>query len=110
MPCKESPAASGAVSSLKWSSSDSPPTKRELAVSMVIGYGHRVFCFLNMMDVKGEGHLAWVVVDHTMLHCIPDQLVICQEDEISSFMPMLKSDLNLSSGANNVTAHGMKRR
>ncbi|KRY76157.1 hypothetical protein T4B_15623 [Trichinella pseudospiralis] len=49
------------------------------------------------MKVKGERckriqrpHLAWVVVAHALLHCMPDQLLICQDNEMSSPMLILK--------------------
>ncbi|KRZ13082.1 hypothetical protein T11_3989 [Trichinella zimbabwensis] len=42
---------------------------------------------LNIIQVP---HLAWVLVACALLHCMHDQLVICQDDEMSSFMPMLK--------------------
>ncbi|KRX86229.1 hypothetical protein T4E_3670 [Trichinella pseudospiralis] len=64
---------------------------------MIISYGYRVLSFLNIMKVKGERckriqrpHLAWVVVAHAMLHYMPDQLAICQDNEMSSSMLMLK--------------------
>ncbi|KRY84471.1 hypothetical protein T4D_3907 [Trichinella pseudospiralis] len=64
---------------------------------MVISYGYRVLSYLNIMNVRGEGcniiqrpHLAWVVVAHALLHCMPDQLLICQDDEMSSPMLILK--------------------
>ncbi|KRX86078.1 hypothetical protein T4A_10768 [Trichinella pseudospiralis] len=41
------------------------------------------------MNVTGKRHLAWFVVAHAMLHRMPDQLVICEEDAMSSSMPML---------------------
>ncbi|KRY76139.1 hypothetical protein T4A_6057 [Trichinella pseudospiralis] len=49
------------------------------------------------MDVKGEGYniiqrplLASVAVGHAMLHYMHNELVICQDNKISSFMLMLK--------------------
>ncbi|KRZ40548.1 hypothetical protein T4C_6854 [Trichinella pseudospiralis] len=64
---------------------------------MIISYGYRVLSFLNIMKVKGERckriqrpHLAWVVVAHALLHCMPDQLLICQDNEMSSPMLILK--------------------
>ncbi|KRY91696.1 hypothetical protein T4D_5963 [Trichinella pseudospiralis] len=49
------------------------------------------------MEAKGEGyniiqrpHLASVAVGHAMLHYMHNELVICQNNKISSFMLMLK--------------------
>ncbi|KRY65088.1 hypothetical protein T4B_8375 [Trichinella pseudospiralis] len=42
-----------------------------------------------LLDLLGKRHLAWFVVAHAMLHRMPDQLVICEEDAMSSSMPML---------------------
>ncbi|KRX86220.1 hypothetical protein T4E_4720 [Trichinella pseudospiralis] len=41
------------------------------------------------MHKNGERHLAGVVVVHAMCRCMPYQFLICEEDAMSSSMPML---------------------
>ncbi|KRY84480.1 hypothetical protein T4D_7355 [Trichinella pseudospiralis] len=41
------------------------------------------------MHKNGKRHLAGVVVVHAMCRCMPYQFLICEEDAMSSSMPML---------------------
>ncbi|KRY84448.1 hypothetical protein T4D_12239 [Trichinella pseudospiralis] len=41
------------------------------------------------MHKNGKRHLAGVVVVHAMCRCMPYHFLICEEDAMSSSMPML---------------------
>ncbi|KRZ68886.1 hypothetical protein T10_7423 [Trichinella papuae] len=56
----------------------SDQTESELALAMDIGYGYRLLCLFN------------VVIARAVLHCMHDQLVVYEDDKMSSFRPMLK--------------------